>query len=188
MKRKNRYVGWTVIAGAIGFVFIVVFLHIVQPDYDLMNQQMSELALGKYGFLMFFAFCSFAFAVFSVLMGLKQHKPPAIIRVFLAIAAVSLFGAGLFRLDNATNLHITLVAISFVLIVVVMYLLPRHVGAFKTSADKITSWSLATATAACVALSQNLVPLGIGQRGAALFILVWLVWIGIKYMQLKRTE
>ena len=187
MERKYRYVGLTVIAGAIGFVFIVVFLHIAHPNYDLMNQQMSELALGKYGFLMFFAFCSFALSVLSVLIGLQQHKPPAIIKLFLAIAAISLFGAGLFRLDNATNLHITLVAISFVLIVVVMYLVPRHVGTFKTFADKITSWSLATATTACVALSQNLIPLGIAQRGAALFILVWLVWIGIKYMQLKRT-
>jgi hypothetical protein len=54
------------------------------------------------------------------------------------------------------------------------------VDIFKTLADKITSWSLAAATTACVALSQNLVPLGIGQRGAALFVLVWLVWIGIK--------
>ena len=180
MERKYKYIGWTVIAGAIGFVLIVVFLHIVQPNYDLMNQQMSELALGQYGFFMFFAFCSFSLSVFGVLIGLQQHKPPAIIKLFLAIAAISLFGAGLFRLDNATNLHITLVAISFVLIVFVMYLLPRHVDTFKTLADKITSWSLAAATAGCVALSQNLVPLGIGQRGAALFILVWLVWIGIK--------
>jgi hypothetical protein len=105
---------------------------------------------------------------------------PTIIKLFLASAALSLFGAGMFRLDNATNLHIILVTISFVLIVFVMYLLPRHVNTFKTLPDKITSWSLAAATAACVALSQNLIPLGIGQRGAALFILVWLVWIGVK--------
>jgi len=96
---------------------------------------MSELALGKYGFFLFFEFCSFSLSVFGVLIGLQQHKPSAIIKLFLAVAAISLLGAGLFRLDNATNLHIILVAISFVLIVLVMYLLPRHVDTFKTLAD-----------------------------------------------------
>jgi len=184
MENKNKNTGWIVIGGAIGFILIVICLHIVQPDYDPVNQLMSELALGRYGSFMLLAFLSFALSVFTAQSGLHQHKSPAIIRLLLVIAAISLLGAGVFRLGSATDLHIALVAIAFVLIVLVMFLLPRNVSAFKTPSHTLISWTLGACTTTCVVLGQNIVPIGIGQRGAALCILLWLVWVGCSLIRI----
>jgi len=48
------YSRWMITAGALGFILIVTFLHMIQPDYNPIEQQMSELALGRFGSLMFF--------------------------------------------------------------------------------------------------------------------------------------
>jgi peptidoglycan/LPS O-acetylase OafA/YrhL len=184
MEAKNKNTGWIVIGGALGFILIVICLHIVQPDYDPVNQLMSELALGRHGSFMLLAFSSFALSVFTAQSGLHQHKSPTIIRLFLVIAAISLLGAGVFRVGRATELHIILVAIAFVQIVLVMFLLPRNVSAFKTPTHTLISWTLGVCTATCVALGQNVVPVGAGQRGAALCILIWLVWVGYSLIRM----
>ena len=184
MENKNKNTGWIVIGGAIGFILIVICLHIVQPDYDPVNQLMSELALGRHGSFMLLAFSSFALSVFTAQIGLHQRKSSAIIRLFLVIAAISLFGAGVFRIGSATELHISLVAIAFVLIVLVMFLLPRNVSAFKTPTHTLISWTFGACTTTCVALGQNIVPIGIGQRSAALCVLMWLVWVGYSLMRI----
>jgi hypothetical protein len=185
MEDLNKNTGWIVIGGAIGFLLVVICLHIVQPDYDPINQLMSELALGRHGSFMLLAFSSFALSVFTAQIGLNRRNSPAIIRLLLLIAAISLFGAGVFRLGSATDLHIALVAIAFVLIVLVMYLLPRTVSAFKTPTHTLISWTLGACTAACVVLGQKIIPVGIGQRGAALCILMWLVWIGYSLINIR---
>jgi len=178
MKRKAIYSGWTVITGTSGFLLIVTFLHIMQPNYNPFEQQISELALGKFGSIMFLAFSSLALSIFALQSGLQQYKAPLIIRVLLSIAAFCLLGAGFFRLGTATEIHITLVSIAFVLIVLVMCLLPRNVNEFIGSTVKNLSWVLGACTAAFIALGQNFLPMGIGQRGAVLCISVWLLWIG----------
>jgi hypothetical protein len=178
VERKNAYSGWTVVFGTICFILIVIFLHMVQPNYNPLEQQMSELALGRFGSFMFLAFSSFALSIFALQIGLRRYQTPVILRLILIVAACCLLGAGFFRLDTATDVHIALVSIAFVLIVLVMYLLPRNVPAFKTSVHKIISWASGAGTATFVALSQNIVPMGIGQRGATLCILIWLAWIG----------
>jgi peptidoglycan/LPS O-acetylase OafA/YrhL len=188
MTDKNKNTGWVVIGGAIGFILIVIWLHIVQPDYDPANQLMSELALGRHGSFMLLAFSSFALSVFTAQNGLHRRKSPAIIRLFLLVAAISLLGAGVFRLGSSTELHITLVAIAFVLIVLVMFLLPRNVSAFKTPTNTLISWTLGACTATCVALGQNIVPIGIRQRGAALCILTWLVWVGYSLIRMGELK
>lgn len=178
MKRKAIYSGWTVITGTSVFVLIVTFLHIVQPNYNPFEQQVSELALGKFGSIMLLAFSSFALSIFALQFGLRQYQAPLIIRVLLSIAAFCLLGAGFFRLDIAIYIHIALVSIAFVLIVLVMCLLPRNVNEFRGPMAKNLSWVLGVSTAAFVALGQNLLPMGIGQRGAVLCISIWLLWIG----------
>jgi len=149
---------------------------------------MSELALGRFGSLMVLAFSSFAASVYALQIGLRQYQATVILRYFLIIAAFCLLGAGFFQIDTATDVHITLVSIAFVLIVLAMYLLPRNVPAFKTSVHIIISWTLGVGTAAFVALSQNILPMGIGQRGAALCILIWLVWIGKSLICNKKLD
>ena len=70
MENKNNTTGCIVIGGAIGFIFIVIYLHVIQADYDPVHQLMSELALGRHGSLMFWAFLSFSLSVFTAQMGL----------------------------------------------------------------------------------------------------------------------
>jgi len=67
-------------------------------------------------------------------------------------------------------------------------LLPRNVAVFKTSVHKAISWTLGTGTAAFVALGQNIVPMGIGQRGAALCILIWLFWLGTSLISIELNS
>ena len=185
MRNSNWVIGCITIGGVIGFISSVGYLHIVQEGYDPVQQLMSELALGRHGNLMIFAFFSFAASVFTAQIGLHRCKSPIIIKLFLITASISLSGAGVFDLNNAAVLHIVLVAIAFVLIVFVTYLLPRYVSAFRTPAHKLISWSLGAFTALSIALGQNLIPMGIGQRGAALCILAWLGWLGYRFMRLK---
>jgi len=186
MENKNKLTGWTIIGGAIGFLLIVIFLHIVQQNYDPINQLMSELALGRHGSFMFLAFFNFALSVFAAQIGLHRCQTPVALKLLLLITAISLLGAGVFRLGNSTELHIALVAIAFVLIVLVMYLLPKNVAAFKSPSQTLISWTLGAGTATFVALSQNMIPAGIGQRGATLCILTWLVWLG--FSLIRKSE
>ena len=108
METNSAYSGWTVVIGTIGFILIVVFLHMVQPNYNSLEQQMSELALGRFGSLMILACSSFAFSVFALQIGLQKYQPPIVLRLFLIITSFCLLGAGLFRLDTATNVHTAL--------------------------------------------------------------------------------
>ena len=50
MQISNQYLGWILVCTALGFALIVIGLHVVQSDYDPVNQQMSELALGRLGY------------------------------------------------------------------------------------------------------------------------------------------
>ena len=159
-------------------IIIVTILHIIQPDYNPMEQQLSELALGKFGSLMFFAFLSLSLSIFALSIGLRTHQAPAMIRTLLIAASIGILGGGVFRLDIAPNTHIALVSAAFILLVLVMYLLPQKLHNFNSAKNKAVSWSSATGTAIFIALGQNILPMGIGQRGAALFILFWLIWAG----------
>jgi hypothetical protein len=146
-------------------------------EYNPMEQRMSELALGKFGFLMFWAFISLSLSIFALSLGLQQYHPPVIFRVLLTASSICLLGGGIFRLDKAPNTHITMVSIAFVLLVLVMYLMPQNLNGFNASKYKIISWVSGTGTAVFIALGQNIIPMGISQRGAALFILFWLIWV-----------
>ncbi len=117
---------------------------------------MSELALGKYGSFMLFAFFSFAISIFvsQQVLALYQNSMP--IRILLLIPSCFLAGAGIFKLGEHTNSHVTLVAGVFVLIVISMYLLPRLISQFHERSSVIICWVLGFCTAIFVALGQRI--------------------------------
>ena len=175
---KNINVKSIMIAiGVLGFVFTVTALHIAQTDYDPNQQLMSELALGKHGSLMLLAFVSFSVAVFVAQNILATYKNNWTVRIPLVIASFSLAGAGLFKLGDYTNLHVTLVASAFCLIVMSMYLVPRLIPQFQQRNPTTVCWALGVGTAVSVALGQSMLPIGIAQRLAAGCILGWLLWL-----------
>ena len=180
MNKARKISGLLIIFGVIGFILIVVYLQAIQKGYDPLEQQMSELALGKQGSLLILAFACLALSIFNVKIGLQPYQLPTFLNSIIIVASICMLGAGIFRIGVATNLHIALVSIAFILIVLVMYFLPNEGGEFGSSVNKVFSWSAGIGTAASIALGQNIVPLGIGQRAAALCMSVWLLWIGMR--------
>lgn len=176
---RNCLAGAFTIGGAITFVAIVVGLQIAQPGYDLIHQHMSELASGRAGGMMVVAFAGFGASIYSAQIGLENLTAPKIIRGLLYCAAISMVGAGTFKLNEAAVIHVSLIASAFIFLVISMYLLPLYVARFSSRSSRIVSWALAAGTAVSVAFGGR-IPEGIAQRIAAVCIIVWLVWIGLR--------
>ena len=164
--------------GAATFVATVVPLHLLQPGYEPANQLMSELALGRYGWAMIFAFSGLALAVFGVQAAIGAIGATRSLRVLLAAAALFFLAAGVFPLGATSEIHIAAIAIAFVLSVLAMYFYPTGAGRAAAAAPRVLSWSLAAGIAASIALSHSVLPRGIGQRLAAVCLLVWLAVLG----------
>jgi hypothetical protein len=165
-----------ILAGVISFVVIVSYLHFAQIGYSPLYQLMSELALGRHGDLMLWAFLAFALSVASAI-NLLAHP---VIKLLLGLASLSLAGAGIFTLEVATTLHVALVAFAFVLLVLSMYLTPRLITAFQTRQSIIICWGLGASTALFVSLGQGILPIGLAQRLATACIMLWLSWLAIR--------
>lgn len=57
--------GLATLGGVAVFAVIAIALHVAQPGYDPSTQLMSELALGRYGGAMLFAFAALAVAMLA---------------------------------------------------------------------------------------------------------------------------
>jgi hypothetical protein len=169
--------------GVAMFLLTVVPLHLLQPGYEPANQLMSELALGPYGWTMIFAFSGLAISVFGVQAAISASGASRVLRALLAAASICFLGAGIFPLGETTEIHIAAIATAFVLAVLAMYLYPSGAGRASAAAPRSLSWGLAAAVAASIALGYSVLPMGIGQRLAAVFLLLWL---GILGWRLRR--
>ena len=161
------------VAGVAGFLMVVIPLHLVQSDYNPWHQMMSELALGPHGQFMLLAFASIAAAFGGMAMGLAASNTPRFMSILAATAGLTFLGAGIFRLDNAIEMHVALIATAFVLSGLAMYLLPACVP----GASRAGSWTLGAATAISVLSGHLFMPMGLAQRLAAACILIWLCWV-----------
>ena len=180
MSKVSKHIGRMAAGFPLIFMGVVVYLHVAQPNYDPVNQFISELALGASGWLMLVAFLALGASMAALGVGfLLTGASPAIVAL-LSIAAGGFVGAGFVRLDVNANVHIGLVALSFVTVALSMYLVPRCAEAFHGTKQIIVSWTLAAALGVSVALGAGLIPVGVGQRLSALFLILWSVWVGLK--------
>jgi hypothetical protein len=175
--------------GVFGFLIIVIFLHIVQipAGYNPSYQLMSELALGQDGEMMLFAFLGLALATLATNNILSSYQAPLIIKTILTLTALAFAGAGYFTLETAMAVHISLVAIAFILWILCLYLIPRMMIPFQTLKPKMMCWGVGTMTALAVALGQHILPIGIAQRIATIFILAWFVWLSVFQLYSPKT-
>lgn len=164
------------------FVGTVTILHFVQPGYEPTQQLMSELALGPFGWAMIIAFAGLAVAVFGVRAAISVPETSFWLRLLLAASAVSFLAAGIFPLGATSEVHIAAIATAFVLSVLAMYAFPSGAGRAAAAAPRSISWSLAAGVAASVALGHSVLPMGVGQRLAALCLIVWLAVLGWRFM------
>jgi hypothetical protein len=176
--RSKQFAGWVTIGGVLVFLTAVVTLHFLERDYDPVRQMMSELALGRYGYLMDIAFAGLAVSILGTQYGLASLGAPFGLRALLVVAALSLFGAGLFRLGDASRIHVAFVAVAFVSLALAMYLLARLSGMLVSRPTAVLSLGLSAATALSAALGSSIIPVGIGQRAATVFMLIWLGVLG----------
>jgi hypothetical protein len=184
---SSRFGGVLAIVGVTGFIVIVLVLHVIQADYEPARQLMSELALGHHGWWMMPAFFFLASSLLGMRIGLVSKGSNPVLGFVVIGAALCFAGAGLFPLGRASQIHIVLVAMAFVLSVLVMYLFPSLAGSASRLVSKPVSWGLAAAVALSVASGHSFLPMGIGQRLAAAFLLIWLALAGWKLVHFEDT-
>lgn len=181
---------WGAVAAVFGvlmFLVTVVTLHLLQPAYDPVHQLMSELALGPYGWAMILAFAGLALATIGVQATLGNFGSSQRLRLLLSAAAVFFLAAGVFPLGSHPEIHIAAIASAFVLSVLAMYLFPSGAGRAANAAPRALSWCLAAGVAVSVALGHSVLPMGIGQRLAALCLVTWLAILGWKLARGRNT-
>jgi hypothetical protein len=180
-KLPSSWAGAVVLVGVALFVAPVVTLHLVQPNYEPSQQLMSELALGPFGWAMFIAFTGLSLSVFGVFLAIAFLGGSGWLRLVLVAATLSFLAAGIFPLGATSEIHIGAIAIAFVLSVLAMYLFPSSAGRAAAAASRALSWSLAAGVTASVLLGHSVLPMGIGQRLAALCLIAWLAILGWKF-------
>lgn len=177
--KSNLHMGALLsIVGTALFLIVVIPLHFVQQGYNPRFQLLSELALGRYGWMMLFAFIGLAFSAMGAgIIAYHTAKFPSVIWGF---AALCFLGAGIFPLGKSDFLHITLIASAFVLSVLGMYVFARQSG--KGVSGKL-SYLLAVGMTLSIFLGNSILDMGIAQRLAALCLLSWFVVIGYQGMR-----
>jgi len=176
------------IGGVAAFVVVVVTLHFVQPGYDPSTQLMSELALGRYGGAMIVAFAGLSVAVFGIQASIGALGGGKGLRAIFLSASASFLAAGLFPLGATTEVHLAAIAAAFILSVLAMYLFPATAGSASQLLPRMVSWGLAAGVAVSISLGLFVIPMGVAQRAAACFLLVWLTLIGWRVSRVTVGE
>ena len=188
MHAASRWGGIAALAGICLFIAVVAVLHAVQDGYDPSSQLMSELALGRYGGAMLLAFAGIAVAVAAIAFGIAPLGASPGLRLLFIVSAAFFLAAGIFPLGETSLIHIGAIAMAFVVCVLAIYLYPSLAGKAAALAPRAWSWTIAAAIASSVALGHSLIPMGIGQRMAALFLLVWIGALGWRLARLRGSE
>jgi small-conductance mechanosensitive channel len=178
---------------------IVFVLHIVQAgDYHPLSQAVSELALGRGGWLMAVAFCSLGTGTLLLALALRHLVPAARIAPWLiGISGFLSYGSAFVHADGTGpstthgQIHQGLGIATFILMISGMFSLVR---AFRRDPD----WRpLATPTlvwAVAAVATFFLIPLsgsnyfGLAQRIFLSVILSWAVTIAFRASRLSRGE
>jgi hypothetical protein len=163
------------------FLMVVIPLHFVQQGYNPRFQLLSELALGRYGWLMLFAF--FGLALSAMGAGIIAYHTAKFPSVIWGLAALCFLGAGIFPLGESDFLHIALIASAFVLSVLGMYVFARQSGKW---ASGTLSYLLVVGMTISIFLGNSILDMGIAQRLAALCLLSWFLVIGYQGMRTAR--
>ncbi len=174
------------LAGLATFPVLVVLLHLIQRgSYDPASQAVSELALGRAGWLMAVAFPAAGLGVLGFAALLRRTDPGAVAAPVLAVVSgIATVLAAVFRADpedaSTTHgaIHQLLGVASFALLVAAMFVCARRfrrVALWRPWARPTLLWA-ALAVAAFLLVPTNLLGadhFGIAQR---IFLVVWLSW------------
>lgn len=130
---STRALATAAITGVLTFVAIVISLHIVQADhYHPLSQAVSELALGRGGWLMFVAFSALATGTLCAAAMLRRTTESTAAPLLLGVAGGLSYVSAVFHADGDQagttlhgEIHQTAGIVTFILIVVAMFACAR---------------------------------------------------------------
>lgn len=174
------------LAGLATWPVLVVLLHVIQRgSYNPASQAVSELALGRAGWLMAVAFPAAGLGILGFSALIRRTDPGAVaVPVLGIISAIATMLAAVFRADpeNGTTAHGTihqlLGVVSFVTLVAAMFVCARRfrrVDLWRRWAVPSLVWGIA-GIATFLLVPTNLLGedhFGVAQR---IFLTVWLSW------------
>jgi hypothetical protein len=183
---STRALATTTLAGLAAFPVLVVVLHVIQRgSYDPASQAVSELAVGRAGWLMAVAFPASGLGLLGFAALIRRTDPGAVaVPVLATVSAATTTLSAVFRADpeaaSTTHgaVHQILGVVSFVLLTVAMFVCARRFGRTRLWgpwARPSLVWGLAATATFLLVPFQVLGAdhFGIAQR---IFLAVWLSW------------
>jgi Protein of unknown function (DUF998) len=196
---STRALASATLAGTATFVAIVVALQIVQRgSYHPLSEAVSELALGRAGWLMVVAFCGLATGTLGAAALLRRTTGSAAAPGLLAIAAGLSYVSAVFHADGENapttlhgEVHQAAGIITFLLVITVMFVCVRT---FRRDPrwQALGRPTLICASAGLIAFF--LTPLvgnayfGVVQRGFLTVALSWLALVAVHGRRLAADE
>jgi len=130
---STRALATAAITGVVTFVAIVASLHIVQAGhYHPLSEAVSELALGRGGWLMFVAFSALATGTLCTAAMLRRTARSTAVPLLLGVAGGLSYASAVFHADGEHagttlhgEIHQTAGIVTFILVVVAMFVCAR---------------------------------------------------------------
>jgi Protein of unknown function (DUF998) len=185
MIRPTRRVLTAALAAVLLFPLLVIVEQAIQHGYSPARQAISELALGKEGWLQAVAFCSLAFGTYVLAVLIREVTHARAATALLTVAATFTLLSAFIRADPSSAkdtsvhgaVHQAMGILTFVCIVAAMFLLTRPLRAdpqWKTFGLGTLVWA-----SICVPIFFLPPVLGDGRFGIAQRVLVGMLisWI-----------
>ena len=173
------------------FPIVVLFLQLIQPDdYTPVAHAMSELALGRAGLLMGFAFCAMGTGTILIAGVLRSTvERMRVTPILLLIAGVLDFVSAMFRtnapdapLTTVSNIHEMAGASTFLLMTAAMfvsYLPMRHDPRWSTFAPWSLAWAILSVPAFLLIPLLGDARFGLAQRIFVGLFITWLITVAV---------
>jgi hypothetical protein len=191
---STRTLATLALAGIGTYVAGVIALQIIQRGrYHPLSQAVSELALGRDGWLMAIGFCAAGAGMLCFALLIRRILPSTAAPIMLAISALFTFVSAVFHADGDTKttlhgqIHQTAGILSFSLVIAAMFVCSRHFRrdpAWRRLARPTAVWAI------CAICTFFLVPaLGSAYFGLAqrIFLAVCLAWPITVAVYVRRT-
>ena len=181
------------------FPLIVAVLHVLQAgQYHPLSQAVSELALGRGGWLMAIAFCSLGTGTLLLAVTLRRLDPqPRLAPWLIAIAALLSYGSAFIHADGSGpttthgQIHPGLGVATFILMITSMFSLVRPFRRnphWRPLATPTLIWALtAVATFFLIPLGGSQY-FGLSQKIFLTVILSWALTITLRASRLGSAE
>jgi hypothetical membrane protein len=182
---QTRSLATVALTGLTVFPVIVLALHVIQRHtYHPMSDAISDLALGRDGWLMAIAFCAAATGMLCLAIVLRRTVPnTVVVPALVAICSLLTYISAAFHADGGAKttlhgeIHQTAGITTFVLLIVAMFVASRRFRrdpAWQRLARPTLLWGFATLAAFFLIPTLSDAYFGVAQR---ILIGAWLTWL-----------